>query len=736
MMIVDEKEKEKEKENEEGSSLEDEESKAEWERANDYIAVTVQDSGVHVYNINDQKCLKSWSVKPGFKFSQPAIQHPKTEKFYVLQKNKIHCWSIDSDLEKGLSKEISKSLFTLKASIHFPHIVAISKDGQVAILNETLNYVQNFQSVNRTLNKDANKDIFWVHSVDKEKMVHILTCGVENGQFLLDIFTIDPIELTTQHNFTVVFQPSEKDIYPIGCTFDDINHQFILSWSNYVWELFEIPLLEYDLKREFITLTPKRSVPMAGYESTMGDYSKSIKKKSDLFGKSGFVATVVQPSFIAFAGMKQSSNIITVWDVKYGTLQAEQILERNTFEPSQLTDTFRLNLISIKSSSGDYIILADVTSVWACNVNLSTLSLLSVVGKMNETANHLSPAGIKTFVTPPSLVIGNVSNDLESDPAFWQGELEKAEKKEQRTLNLLMSSDKTRTEEQFNQHFFSYVESKKVQLSRIVPAEQSDDEDDDSTLKGQIKDAITIDVSHHFAIQVLSRCFTEPNFFPERVVEFMISTKMVSASETKILRKLIDKKQLNLIEKSLIHIVDIPEPDLVRLIKYFISEVQESDIQDFLDKKQTKNLIFDGDSPKRFFLYLITSAPRNDIFLQGSLKALKAEEVLTLLQFLTEMLQRYSLHHEVNLKAVINTRIPTYAQVLDWVSVVLDSHFTQLVLAKESHAMLKELQTLIAHEVDICDKIESLPGRISHLLNKFNPPAKKPSSYSIEILDI
>ena len=56
---------------------------------------------------NDQKCVKSWSVKPGFNFSQPAIQHPRTETFYVIQRSKtIYSWSLTTELEKGLSIEV------------------------------------------------------------------------------------------------------------------------------------------------------------------------------------------------------------------------------------------------------------------------------------------------------------------------------------------------------------------------------------------------------------------------------------------------------------------------------------------------------------------------------------------------------------------------------------------------------------------------------------------------------
>jgi len=88
----------------------------------------------------------------------------------------------------------------------------------------------------------------------------------------------------------------------------------------------------------------------------------------------------------------------------------------------------------------------------------------------------------------------------------------------------------------------------------------------------------------------------------------------------------------------------------------------------------------------------------------------------------------------VTLKEQVVTRIPTFAQVLDWSSVVLDAHFAQLVLSKEIHPLLRELQVLVAHEVDACDKMETLPGRLSQFLSKGTLPTKKMGSYCIEVL--
>jgi len=87
------------------------------------------------------------------------------------------------------------------------------------------------------------------------------------------------------------------------------------------------------------------------------------------------------------------------------------------------------------------------------------------------------------------------------------------------------------------------------------------------------------------------------------------------------------------------------------------------------------------------------------------------------------------------IKSQVNARIPTHAQILDWTSVILDAHFTQLVLTKEMHPLLKELQSIISEEVDMCDNIETIPGRIIQMRGQKALPTKKMETYCIEVID-
>jgi len=319
-------------------------------------------------------------------------------------------------------------------------------------------------------------------------------------------------------------------------------------------------------------------------------------------------------------------------------------------------------------------------------------------------------------------------------------------------MEILINLEKTPTKDKFTKEFFKYVNTKK-------PPQQptTEEEKEDSSAQK------TVHISHHFIANIIDRCFSEERFFPIEVLDFMICSKLLSVSETKMLPKLIEKRELGLIEKCLIHIYDIPEPDLVRLLKFFLTEAKEETIKKFVEDKEEKGakVLLEGDSPRDFFLYLITSAPRNDIFLQTSVKSLTFSEVIVsslsrsfpprwethsppcywpflqvLLQFLRKMAQRHSEHLYTTLTGRVSTKIPTFAQVLDWSSVVIDAHFAQLVLSKEIHPLLKDLQQVVTQEVDCCDKMETLPGRLSQFFTKGTLPTKKMGSYCIEVLQI
>jgi len=136
----------------------------------------------------------------------------------------------------------------------------------------------------------------------------------------------------------------------------------------------------------------------------------------------------------------------------------------------------------------------------------------------------------------------------------------------------------------------------------------------------------------------------------------------------------------------------------------------------------------------------VISAPRNDIFLTYCAKALTREEVLIMITLLQHWLKSHSKNHlqalRKNMSAKKIPRIPSYAQVLDWFCVLMDSHYTDLILSTEYHTSLTGIQSIIQEQIQFCDKVESIQGYLSHYVTKKKIPVATIPDYSIEVIDL
>jgi len=107
-------------------------------------------------------------------------------------------------------------------------------------------------------------------------------------------------------------------------------------------------------------------------------------------------------------------------------------------------------------------------------------------------------------------------------------------------MEILVNPKKTPTEETFTAEFFRYVSTK-------IPAQEKGEEAEgemDLGISEEGDKQKTVHISHHFIANIIDRCFNEERFFPLKVLNFMICSKLLSVSETKMLPKLVEKREL------------------------------------------------------------------------------------------------------------------------------------------------------------------------------------------------
>uniref|UniRef100_A0A3B3ZD70 Nucleolar protein 11 n=1 Tax=Periophthalmus magnuspinnatus TaxID=409849 RepID=A0A3B3ZD70_9GOBI len=134
---------------------------------------------------------------------------------------------------------------------------------------------------------------------------------------------------------------------------------------------------------------------------------------------------------------------------------------------------------------------------------------------------------------------------------------------------------------------------------------------------------------------------------------------------------------------------------------------------------------------KAVLLNEILQASYSENCLLPHLKDLSSQHALVFLQYLQFLYLKYSQDAFPQRKEL---RSPTLNQVMDWVCMVLDTHFTVLVMTPEAKGLLFKLHTFVKSQVKLFSEL----GKIGSSLQEINKmKAKKEiGQYSIEIIEL
>ncbi|KAF9941666.1 hypothetical protein BGZ65_002174 [Modicella reniformis] len=233
------------------------------------------------------------------------------------------------------------------------------------------------------------------------------------------------------------------------------------------------------------------------------------------------------------------------------------------------------------------------------------------------------------------------------------------------------------------------------------------------------------DLSHHFVTKIVSRCFSHlPNgqpdmsFWPVKVVEYLVENQLVGnsnpgAGQSGIALNLMERGEWALLELTLKKLHDIPEMDMIMMLKQVIGLNKNKD--------STPNGTASSSSPSSSsssvpdipqFMTLIMAAPRNEVFMQQALKRLNVEELSVVLGILKGWIdiwdERGGIGHQnqgLN-KKQLPGGLPGYGLMIDFITLLMDVHFPLLILSPHLHPILVAIHTSIQRETDISNKLE------------------------------
>lgn len=427
---------------------------------------------------------------------------------------------------------------------------------------------------------------------------------------------------------------------PVAFTLDPADGRFTILGASGTWTVYRMQLKHTSSKKISGYLTEHVSIPLNGYQFA-----------NDTLGNIAAV-TPLSDSYVAMIAPRtkksEIQHVVSVWDVKYGTLQAEQVIkmsEKNLFNKNCVYNIavlpnshLAVTVSSIESKTATKNIksakkMSDTNSVvMLCPYYSEPVSLMAAMGTMKATVDFM---GINNDISSDENIgysrsgKETVSRDFpfhseeSSEDVYdkWVSRFEKYQKHETNTLVKLL--DEKVTPEEFSSVFFEHACVKEVD----VDVEMKDVGDDALTAqteeyrrtmkKWTNAKKLDMELSQYFISSVISKCFQKDSFWPVDVILFLMSRSLLRSNyaEKGIISSLLERKEWALIPIVLERVQDIPENDLITLIKALVALHGEW-------------------SESRFSLYLkmVVDAPKNDIFLQHALKRINATELPILLE--------------------------------------------------------------------------------------------------------
>ncbi|XP_006635539.2 nucleolar protein 11-like [Lepisosteus oculatus] len=691
-------------------------------RETDQVVVTDPGRTVTVYKVSDQKPVGSWTVRQGQALTCPAVCNRQTGEYVVVSDHKvIRVWK-DDDLNFD---RVFKA--TVSAEVERVHPVpgseplVLFRRGAVRHLDALLAAPQ--QAVEDVLSE--GEAIRWSTSAVDGTQCVLMFITEKGGDHLLYLQRSRPNVL---HKYKI--ECAESGACPVSftATLQGGNLHFVCLYSDgcVFRSLVSVPAAA----AEGVSALPRTlllRLPVSG---------GALVSAALLFLDDAHLAVVGAPH--PGLGSSQGKDFLCVWNINFQTLQTAKEMTGGAYG-------------QLWCYSGRlYVVHGASLSVlpYACECS----SLAAALGKLKQS----SPGDARR---PAPILSWNALLHGEASEPHRPGKgLETRKSKQARKSHAAVAVTADQVLERVKNASEAGVEEEvQLFLSSASVLEQQ-------LSAGQI------------AAQLVSRCQTEPSFYPQRTLVQLVQTQCLCHSVCPDLLLLaLDKQDYFLSQLCLQHFPDIPEAITCACLKAFLS-VLDTDLEpvsvdlgsvSFLDAPGLRSRrLQNGFSPaeleeggcdvqteppgeatgpavnsldlpcpvglkKAALLNEILQTAHSENFLLPHLKDLAAHQVLLFLRYLQFLYLKCSRDLDSQLPGV---RAPTVSQIMDWVCLLLDSHFTVLVMVPEAKGLLNSLHKFVQSQVQFFSEL----GKIHSSLQEINKikQSEETALYSIEVIKL
>ncbi|XP_021412937.2 nucleolar protein 11-like [Oncorhynchus mykiss] len=693
----------------------------ELDEDSDHAVVTDSTRSVTLYKVSDQKPLGSWTVKQGQLLTCPAVFNFQTKEYVVVSDNKvIRVWKDeDLNLDKAFKATVTADVWRVHSAPGGEPVVLFQR-GAVRFLDSLLSAPQ--QPIEDVLSEE--EVIRWSASIVAEEQHFVLFTTEQNGECCLYVQRLNPntlqkyrLEREDSGASPLSFSASLRDkhlnllyLYPNGCVY-----QSVVAARGYV-----------------------------GLEGVQ-DLPRSLRLRLPVGeGELGAASAVaLDEAHVAVVGVPHPSartgkDFLCIWNTNFQTLQAGKEMA------GRIHGQVWCYLGKLFVPHGKALSIIP----YECQKS----SLASALGKLRHTGIAVS----KSSVAVPSW-----NTLLHGDQP--QGPTKIVETRKSK-LSRKSQSAQALTVDQV------------LELIKTGPVDEVQREVEVLVSRGDAQD-LQLSVGQ-LACHLVARSQAETAFYTPVALAQLVQTQFLCHSVCPGLLLLsLEHKDYFLCQLCLQLFPDIPEVVTCACLKTFIS-VPDGDVEmvslepdsvSFMEGLVAAGArggqqngfsppLFEEDScdanhqpkppqdkknhtlqleacpvglHKAVLLNEVLQTPYSDNFLLPHLKDLDTQQVILFLQYLQFVYLKYS--QDVYTQTA-GLRSPTMTQIIDWVCLLLDAHFTVLVMAPDAKGLLSNLQSFVKSQVKLFSEL----GKIESSLQELHKMklSKDISQYSIEVIEL
>ncbi|NXG62291.1 NOL11 protein, partial [Hemiprocne comata] len=672
--------------------------------------------------VSDQKPLGCWSVKHGQILTCPVVCNFETHEYIAVHDDKVlRIWkNKDINLDKVFKATLSADVYRIH-SVPRGGPVVLFRGGGVRTLDVLLEAPQ--QEIENIISDEVIK---WSQALMEGQQPVLIFTTEKDGDFFV---YVQKLKVDSLHRYELEQQELSK---PLSFTAYVKNQMITLLclYSNYSVYKVLIPLQQNPEEEEEIL-------------------SKSLLLNLSVSGRvlKGTSFVVLDEDHIAVLGSlgasgKESRECLTIWNTKFQTLQTSKKLPLGT--------SGQLWCYEEKFFFTHGKVLTVI--MYKCE----TSSLAAAVGKLKDSKTP----DVSVFVN------WNTLGDEELVVSFQSQESVALKSESKMTLR-----SKKNTVAKVQPDTLSVGQL----LLNLKDASLSVFEDGlrQFISKAQMPDSQAI--SGCVVTALTNRCIANPKYYPKHFLLDIVQTHDLSYSLCPDLMPLaLERKDLYLLQLCLQRFPDIPEKMTYACLKLFlsISEACLRDIDldldsvicyidiDFKNKEvkteivengfraeleqeiwntkitEQAHLTTDGEfcpvgPRKAALLNAVLRSAYSETFLLPHLKNLPAQEAVLFLKYLYYVYVKCS--EKIN-TTLPGTHSPTINQILDWMCLILDAHFTVMVMLPDAKELLSNLHKFVRAQVRFYSELNKIEESLREL-QRLNHQ-RDCQTYSIEVLEL